>query len=409
VAAELGQLPLGLDQAAAAIAGQGLRYAAYLAQLRALPPRQYSPSEEKQPYPSRVAEAVQLSLVAAQAADQAGVCTGVMEVVAVLSPAAVSRDVLRAAGQAGILASGGRRVAAPLVDEALARLEERSLLGFSLAGQAVIVHRLVARLVREALDRRGRLMAACRGAASALGASAEALAERRDQAAVRDLLAQATALLNNGRGSLDQADEELARMLMRMRFVALSHLIELGDNMPQAIAIGERLTTDLELLLGPEHPDTLNARNSLAAAYQAAGRAAEAIPLFEQTLAGRERLLGPDHPDTTRSRNDLVGAYRNAGRATEALPLLEQVLAARERILGIDHPGTLAPRNNLAATYRAAGRAAEAIPLFEQNLTACERLLGTDHPRTEATRRSLAGAREEMARAEGRAGPPGAR
>ena len=55
-------------------------------------------------------------------------------------------------------------------------------------------------------------------------------------------------------------------------------------------------------MLGPDHPDTLNARNSLAAAYQAAGRVAEAIPLFEQTLVGRERLLGPDHPDTLTSR-----------------------------------------------------------------------------------------------------------
>ena len=50
-------------------------------------------------------------------------------------------------------------------------------------------------------------------------------------------------------------------------------------------------------MLGPDHPDALNSRNSLAAAYLAAGRAADAIPLFEQTLASRERLLGPDDPD----------------------------------------------------------------------------------------------------------------
>ena len=77
------------------------------------------------------------------------------------------------------------------------------------------------------------------------------------------------------------------RILLRLRFVALYHLIELGDRTPQAIAVGEPLTADLERLLGPDDPGTLNSRNSLAAAYLAAGRVAHAIPLFEQTLAVR--------------------------------------------------------------------------------------------------------------------------
>ena len=41
VAAELGHLPLALDQAAAVIAGQHLEYAAYLAKLRALQVEDY--------------------------------------------------------------------------------------------------------------------------------------------------------------------------------------------------------------------------------------------------------------------------------------------------------------------------------------------------------------------------------
>ena len=92
------------------------------------------------------------------------------------------------------------------------------------------------------------------------------------------------ALLNSTAGAAGEADKELARVLMRLRFLALYHLIELGDSAPQALSVGEPLTADLEWMLGPDHPDTLNARNSLAAAYQAAGRVAEAIPLFEQTL-----------------------------------------------------------------------------------------------------------------------------
>ena len=254
VAAELGHLPLALDQAAAVIAGQHLGYAAYLAKLRALPAEDYlvrrEDGEEQQPSSPGVAEAVLLSLEAASAADPLGVCTGVMELMAMLSPAAVRRDLLRAAGQAGTLLGGGRRVAAPMVDQALERLNERSLLGFSLDGQAVSMHCLVARVVRGWLARRGRLATACRAAASALEGSAVALAKPRDHAAVREMLGQVTALLENAGASTDDADEKLARMLMRLRFLALDHLIELGDSMPRAIAIGEPLIADLERLLG---------------------------------------------------------------------------------------------------------------------------------------------------------------
>ena len=181
VAAELGHLPLALDQAAAVIAGQHLGYAAYLAKLRALPAADYlvwrEDGEEQQPSSPGAAEAVLLSLEAASAADPLGVCTGVMEIVAMLSPAAVRRDLLRAAGQAGTLLGRGRRVAAPMVDQALERLNERSLLGFSLDGQAVSMHCLVARVVRGWLARRGRLATACRAAASALEGAAVALAK----------------------------------------------------------------------------------------------------------------------------------------------------------------------------------------------------------------------------------------
>jgi hypothetical protein len=402
VAVELRHLPLALDQAAAVIAGQHLGYAAYLAKLRALPAGDYlvrSEDGEEQPAPPRVAGAVLLSVEAASAADPLGVCTAVLELTAMLSPAAVRRDLLHAAGQAGTLLGGGRRVAVPMVDQALERLNERSLLAFSLDGQAVSMHCVVARAVRGRLARRGRLATASMAAASALDGAAVALAKPPGHAAVREMVGQVTALLANAGAATDDAGEKLARMLMRLRHFALDHLIELGDSLPRAIAIGEPLVADLERLLGAYHPDTLNACDSLAAAYEEAGRIAEAIQLFEQTLDGRERRLGHDDPDTMRSRHHLVRAYREAGRVADAVPLVEQTLAERERRLGTDHPSTLASRNNLASAYRATGRPSEAIPLFEKNVVTCERLFGADHPKTLASRHGLDLACRESARA----------
>jgi tetratricopeptide (TPR) repeat protein len=367
VAAELGYLPLALDQAAGVIAGQHLDYAAYLAKLRALAARDYlalgEAGEEQQASPGAT-EAVRLSLEAASAADRLGVSTGVMELIAMVSPAAVRCDLLRAAGQAGILLGGGRRVAAHMVDQALERLNERSLVDFSLDGQAVSVHGLVAWVARGWLARRGRLMAACRAVASVLQGCAKAPAEPRDHRALWEIICQVTAFLDNMGRYAEDTDEKLATMLARLRSLSL------------------------------------DARSSLAAAYEKAGRGAEAIQLFEQTLAGRDRLLGPDDPGTMRTQDDLARTYRTAGRVVDAIPLVERTLVARERLLGADHLSTLVSRNNLASAYRATGRYAQAIPLFEENAAACERLLGAEHPRTLASRRNLGLARRELAQSD---------
>jgi tetratricopeptide (TPR) repeat protein len=397
VAAELGYLPLALDQAAAVIAGQHLGYAAYLAKLTALPVGDYlvyGEDGEEQPYPPGAAEAVLLSIEAAYAADPIGVCAGVMDTMAMLSPVAVRRDLLHVAGHAGILLGRGRRVAAAMVDQALERLNERSLLCFGLDGRAVTMHCLVARVVRGGLARRGRLAPAWRAVASALEVSAEAIVKPQDRAAVRETLSQVTALLENAGAHADDADEKLTGMLMRLRFLALRDLEDLGDNMPHTVAIGEPLIADLERVLGPDHPDTLNARNSLAAAYQAAGRAADAISLFEHVLVAQERVLGPKHPGTLTSQNNLAATYQDAGRFAEAILLFKLTLAAREGLLGADHPSTLNSRDNLAAAYRAAGQVSEAIRLLEQPPAGGERVLGTCHLDVPAARDNLGGAQE---------------
>ena len=359
LAVQLGYLPLALDQAAGMIAKQHVGYAGYLAKLRALSAEDHlvREDEEEQSSPPGVAETVLLAMEAASYADRLGVSIGLMELVAMLSPAVVHRDLLRSAGQAGTLLGGGRRVGASMVDQALERLNERSLLGFSLDGQAVSVHRLAAQVIRAGLARQGRLVPVCRVAASAVEGSVAELAKHPDHAAVMEMLAQVAALAENAGTAADDAGEQVPTMLTRLRSLALNHLVELGDAMPHAIAIGEPLTADLD------------------------------------------RLLGPDDPDTIRARNDLARAYRETGRVANAVPLVEQVLAARERLFGADDPRTLASRNNLASAYRTTGRAADAIGLFEENLAACERLFGADHPRTLASRHSLDLAWQEFAQA----------
>jgi hypothetical protein len=75
---------------------------------------------------------------------------------------------------------------------------------------------------------------------------------------------------------------------------------------PGAIIDLARLVTDSVRLLGPEHPDTLNTRGSLATVRGGCGDVARAVAETEQLLRDRTRVLGPDHPDTRTCRENLA-------------------------------------------------------------------------------------------------------
>jgi hypothetical protein len=397
LARELGYLPLALAQAAGAIAAQDLAYWTYLGRLRAMPAGARLTREAGQPYPHGVAEAIILSLDSARAGDRAGVDTGIMEIMSVLSAGGVRRELLRDAGRAGVLVAGGDRAEVPadLVEGALARLAERSLLTFSLDGETVVAHHLITRAVRDELDHTERLTAVCRNAACVLRRRAKSLVRSPDRRAVRDIAGQVLALQCTA-GPAGEAGDQLAGMMLRLRSWALYYQAVLGDGGPQAISAGQAVAADSARMLGPDHPDTLASVNNLAIACQEVGRKAEAVRLHERALAGRVRVLGPEHPDTLASRNNLAIACQEVGRKAEAVRLHERALAGRVRVLGPEHPDTLASRNNLAAAYQQMGWAAEAITWFRQALAGRERVLGRGHPDTLASRNGLAAACQEV-------------
>ena len=81
------------------------------------------------------------------------------------------------------------------------------------------------------------------------------------------------------------------------------------------------------------------------------GRSSERLKLNEECLEIRKRVLGPEHPDTLQSMDGLAATYVNLGRLTEALKLYEECLEIRKRVLGPEHPDTLQSMDGLAATY----------------------------------------------------------
>jgi tetratricopeptide (TPR) repeat protein len=389
LADELGYLPLALAQAAAVIAQQRLTYQAYLDRLRSFSLDEYLTRAEGESYPLGLAEATLLSIDAVEAIDRTGLCRPVLDVIALLSPAGVPRELLYAAGRESILS---RFAEPPAIDRALGQLADVSLLTFSGDGSTVAAHRLVMRVARERCAHEDTLTEAGVSASRLLLAVSSSMSRPAEvRAAARSLVPQVTALTAH-LTPVPKGGGELGNALLDLRVWALWCMNELRDAIPQAVEYGESVVADCGRVFGDDPPQTLHARNNLGRACTAAGRLTDAIPLYERTLADRERVLGRDHPDTLASRNNLAFAYRAAGRLDEATTLYERTLADRERVLGTDHPDTLASRNNLGYAYRAAGRQDEAIVLYERVLADRERLLGDGHPSTLLSRNNLAAA-----------------
>ncbi|MBW5252217.1 tetratricopeptide repeat protein [Streptomyces sp. P01-B04] len=137
---------------------------------------------------------------------------------------------------------------------------------------------------------------------------------------------------------------------------------QLGLVLNRTSATAEPLT-DRDFPLRPPHPpapdlgvESLARRHEQAVDLYEDGRSDEAIALFEQVAEVRTRVLGPDHPDTLDTLDNLAASYADMGRVQEALSLEERVAEARTRVLGPDHLDTLDTLHNLAVSYDEVGR-----------------------------------------------------
>ena len=220
LAAELGWLPLALAQAAAVIAAQHLSYPAYLTRLRAMPVQKYLERVTGDAYPHGVAETILLALGAAADADETGLSGGLINVISLLSAAGVSRDLLYAAGQAGVFAPPGTQtLAAPgQIDVAIGQLASASLLTFSGDDAAGSAHRLTMRVTRERQAGDGTLTRVGAAVADLLETVARSLSEPwRSRPAARDTVQQIMALHEHLDPYLSEDDATLTGAHLRLR------------------------------------------------------------------------------------------------------------------------------------------------------------------------------------------------
>ena len=116
------------------------------------------------------------------------------------------------------------------------------------------------------------------------------------------------------------------------------------ENLRRWESWAERFATQV----GEAHPETLAARNNVAAWTGQSGDPREALRLSRELLAYEVRVLGADHPVTLPTRGNIAMFTGRSGDPREALRLSQELLPDHVRVLGPDHPDTLITRNNIA-------------------------------------------------------------
>jgi tetratricopeptide (TPR) repeat protein len=372
--AELGHLPLALEQAAAYIAESGISVGEYRRLLSTHPAETFAAHAEGVESARTISRLWSLTLDRIDDTPQAA---DLLRILSWLDGSAVSREVIAALEPDPFVAA-----------EAVRRLAAYSLLRHGPQGD-VSVHNVVQLVYRtpDSSDRHrdGALIRrALRAALEALFALVPE--EDADMPETwprwRILMPHIEVLARHAEGT---PSEPIALILNAAGTYAASQ-----GQAALAVQMLEAAVAQLREVGGRTHPLTLMCQNNLANAREDAGDLVGAVALHEETLDARVSALGDQHPDTLASRANLASAYEASGDLGRAMPLLARVLAERERVLGVDHRHTWLSRNNLAYAHGSNGEPAKALPLFEQLLSDRLHHLGSRHVDTIITRHNIA-------------------
>jgi tetratricopeptide (TPR) repeat protein len=151
-------------------------------------------------------------------------------------------------------------------------------------------------------------------------------------------------------------------------------------------------------VFGPEHPQVLSARKSWAFALTRQRRWTEAEEELRAVREIASRVLGPEHDVTMSSRHLHAIALHGLGRLAEAEAENRAVLAIWTRDFGPEDASTLYSRGNLASVLYDAGRRTEAEDEARTVLGIRTRILGPRHPDTLHTRAFRANVLRELGR-----------
>ncbi|KAI4145941.1 MAG: hypothetical protein LQ340_006105 [Diploschistes diacapsis] len=167
------------------------------------------------------------------------------------------------------------------------------------------------------------------------------------------------------------------------------HFTTMG-NFQSAEPIARRSLTTRKIMLGKEHPDTLESMANLASVLEGQGKYEESERMNRQIFILKETVLGKKHPDTLMTMSNLAVVLDSQGKYEESEWMNRQTLILKETVLGKKHPNTLTTMNNLALVLDKQGKYEESERMNRQTLILQETVLGKKHPNTLTTMSNLA-------------------
>jgi transcriptional regulator with XRE-family HTH domain len=375
LAAELGDLPLAIAQAAGFIADTGTLAGQYLGLLQTQA-GQLLDRGAPGSYPRSLAAAT--ALIADRLSGHDPAAAELASLCAFLAPEPIPDYLFT--GAAGVLPGElAARAADPLAwRQTLASVSRQSLARIDHRG--LQMHRLTQAILRDRLSR---------ARAAATRRCTEAILAARDPGDPPDpgtWAGWAQLMPHLLAADLAATDNPALRELVRR---ACWYLIERGDALT-ARDLMSSLRQRWRDRLGADHQHTLMAGHYLAWALWELGRYAESRDLNRDTLERHRSVLGEDHPDTLNSAHNLAMDLRMLGDARAARDLDQDTLERRRHLLGHNHPDTLKSASNLAADLRALGEARAARDLDQDTLERRRHVLGHNHPDTLSSGHTLA-------------------
>lgn len=157
-----------------------------------------------------------------------------------------------------------------------------------------------------------------------------------------------------------------------------------------ALADLTRVAENQRLLLGPDHPETLDSAYELSIVYGQLGRYEDALTLCADTAGRRARALGARDVHTLVAHQQCAFLLGRLGRHGESYSAYRAVLSSWNTTVGPYHPGTLLCRHNLAVALILLGRYGEAAEEARAAYSGRALVHGPDHPDTLASGHELA-------------------
>jgi tetratricopeptide (TPR) repeat protein len=368
LAAELGHLPLALEQAAAVHTETGMTLAEYLKLLRTSPGKILAEGKPSD-YQRSVAKTWRLAYD--QLREESLAAAQLLEICSFISSQPIAVPML-SRGRGASLPS---ELAEALRDDIKMRRAVRDVGRYALAQldtsrDFIKIHMLVRALVRDGLADEERMVAE----RSAHQMLALANPGTPDSNVTWPQHAQITPHVIPS-GVVMSDDSHVRRIVLDQ----IRYLFVIG-NYKDSAALAEAAVEIWHGSLGPDDEMTLVASFHLGNARRALGEYRRALEINDDTLQRMKRVLGPTHEHTLQMANSHGADLRLLGDFSSAMELDEDNLRLYRSVLDDADPATLRSANNLAVDNRLLGKFRPAREIDEETWRLRTNILGEYNP-----------------------------